>query len=115
MRKLKIENLAPGMVLSKPLLDPNGKTLLGAGATLTDKIVARVASMNVAMVFVEGDPQSEEEIHRPAVGYLSQNKTRQELLDQVDRKFRNALSDPLMVELKHCITARITANTPEHP
>ena len=107
MRKLSPEALEADMVLAKPLVGPDGKVLLGAGAAISARLCERIAAMDIAYVYVEGDPQNPDEEDRPTIGYPSMNKSRAEVLREIDERFKDCMSDPVMAQIKKCVVMKI--------
>ena len=66
-RFLPLAQVEPGMVLSDDLLDAYGKTLLPAGATLTQDILARLPGHGVASLPIAVPEQPKAPIDRDAV------------------------------------------------
>ena len=62
---LPLTQVNPGMILAKPVVDDQGRTLCGAGTVLTDKMVARIERMGISVVHVQSDEKlSEEEFQK---------------------------------------------------
>ncbi|MDD2421364.1 MAG: HD-GYP domain-containing protein [Heliobacteriaceae bacterium] len=53
MRKVSLKNTKPGMILARGIYNPDGRTLLGAGITLTDPFIARLKELQIPAVFIK--------------------------------------------------------------
>ena len=56
MQKLPLKLLKPGMVLGRAVLNENGIPLISENTGLTDKLIARLENMKIAIVMVKGCP-----------------------------------------------------------
>lgn len=56
MPRLPLSDVPAHSVLAEPILDSQGRTLLGAGAELSPGLLKRLARWNVLEVTVTGDP-----------------------------------------------------------
>ena len=56
MQKIPLSLAKAGFVLAKPVLRDNGMVLVAEGTELTEALLARLASMEVASLTVEGAP-----------------------------------------------------------
>ena len=98
MRKISVQDANPGDVLSQPVINEKGMTLLPKGATLTIALVNRLRGWGIRDIEVEGDDP-----HAPPP------KSIPELLDELDHRFRGREGNPLMMELKAIIREQILA------
>lgn len=114
MRKLTPDKIEADMVLAKPIEDSDGKVLLGTGATISTRLISRIAEMDIPFIYVEGDPESSQEEDKPPVGYLSTDMSLEEILKDLDWKFKKAQNDPVMREIKSCIAQRLKAALSEN-
>ncbi|KAB2953359.1 HD-GYP domain-containing protein [Heliorestis acidaminivorans] len=53
MRKISIEQLTPGMILARSLYSSDGKTLLGAGITVSAPFIKRLQKIGIPAVFIK--------------------------------------------------------------
>lgn len=93
MPKALVENLKPGMKLSKPVLNEGGMVLLGAGAELTSAGIQRLINMNIESVSVEGASVP--------------SKSKEVMLAELDARFRKTEDEPYMAGLKRLLQEHI--------
>jgi hypothetical protein len=74
------------MKLSKPVTNEAGMILLGEGTELTNALITRLENMNVQSVHVEGASM-------PA-------KPKEEMLAELDARFKKTENEPYMATLK---------------
>ena len=86
MKKVLIEKLKPGAKLAKPVVNDAGMILIGEGTVLSDTHINRLQNMSIGSVFVEGTAG-------PA-------KTREEVIAELDARFRKTENEPYMATLK---------------
>ncbi len=89
----------PGMVLARDICREDavaGPPICGKGMTLTVSLIERLKRMGVQTIIVEGRPVRMED-----------DKTQEELLDDLDRRFRKVADDPLTGNLKEIYRAYI--------
>lgn len=55
MRRILLENIAPGMKLAKPLYNADGMVLLNAGIELRDRFIDRLKELDVTYVYIEDE------------------------------------------------------------
>ena len=86
MPRVPIEELTPGMILSRPIVNDNGIALIAERSELTEVLIAKIRDMNISSVFVAGTgrPAGEKELQ----------------LRNIEDKFKNAGDDPYMMILK---------------
>jgi hypothetical protein len=58
MPRVVPDSLQAGMILSKPVVNANGVTLVMEGTELTDSMVEKIREMDVDYVYVKGAPLS---------------------------------------------------------
>lgn len=85
MRKVTPGQLETGMVLAKPILRGN-MVFLNEGAVLTDSSIARIETMGIDSIFIEGRAE--------------QSIPRDKALALLDKRFTNTMDDPLMAHIK---------------
>ncbi|MBF0558142.1 MAG: hypothetical protein HQL08_05130 [Nitrospirae bacterium] len=86
MKRVLIDRLKPGMKLAKPVVNDAGMILIGEGTLLTGTHINRLENMSISSVFVEGTSG-------PA-------KTKEELIAELDARFRKTEDEPYMSTLK---------------
>lgn len=86
MLKVPVSSLKRGMKLAKPILNEGGMILFGAGTELTDTHIQRLEGMNISTVFIEGSSTPE--------------KSKEEMLSELDARFKKTEGEPLMAMLK---------------
>ncbi|WHZ24046.1 MAG: hypothetical protein OJF47_003158 [Nitrospira sp.] len=82
MRRVVLEELTPGMVLAKPIINTAGLVVLAAGAELDEATLSRLQHLGTASVFVEGEAGD------------ASGKTLAELEAELDHRFRLVNDDP---------------------
>ena len=95
MIKIYADQLEAGMKLAKPIMAGSGIVLLSAGMELSASWIERLQDMSVESVYIEGtapNPVSKEEI-----------------LLQVDKKFKNVENKPYMALLKKAVQKHIVS------
>jgi hypothetical protein len=81
------------MVLAKPITNEAGMVMLSEGTTLTDGLKKRIGSMEIAHVFVEGDAPN--------------TKSRDEMLSDLETRFRKTGQAKYMESIKKVLKTRI--------
>lgn len=92
MQKIPISLAAAGMVLAKEIRkddDDISPPICGKGVALTESLISRLERMGVQAVTVEGHPVRTDD-----------DKSVDELLQGLDRRFSKVEGDPLMMNLK---------------
>lgn len=93
MQKIPIALSQPGMTLAKDVIrpdNPNGPPLCGKGVELTAPLLMRLQNMGVQSLIVEGHPLWQEG-----------DKTLEELLADLDRRFSKVADQPRMQTIKN--------------
>ncbi|MFZ5774240.1 MAG: hypothetical protein ACOY3Z_01975 [Thermodesulfobacteriota bacterium] len=103
MQRILTAQAAPGMVLAKEVLTPEGRVLCGKGTELSDALIGRLRQMEIMDVTVEGHP-----IH------VEGEKPLKELLAEVDYRFSKVEDVAPLMYLKKRIKERIAGISP-HP
>ena len=88
MQKIPLMRAKAGMVLARDVFrndSPVGMPICGKHTVLSDTLVARLTSLNVTSVYVEGHPVWEDG-DRPL----------EDMLHELDRRFEKVRNDPLM-------------------
>jgi hypothetical protein len=103
MITLSLGRLKQGMVLAEPVHNFQGVLLLDAGAELTDKNIQILKSWGVTKISVEGESKREKN------GDAERgNEVRTDIEKELNKKFSDVLSDPVMMEIM-----RVAANVLE--
>ncbi len=92
MQKIPITLSQPGMILAKDVIrpdNPNGPPLCGKGVELTAPLIMRLQNMGIQSLIVEGHPLWQEG-----------DKTLDELLSDLDRRFSKVAGQPRMKIIK---------------
>jgi hypothetical protein len=66
MRKVPLQDVEDGMILSEPLTGASGNVLMGKGIPLRASIIPRLQAWGVTHVCIEGDPSPEELAQSPS-------------------------------------------------
>jgi tetraacyldisaccharide-1-P 4'-kinase len=87
--RVAVENIEPGMVLSRPVLNAGGMVMIGENTGLTAELIEKIRNMGVTTVSVKG---------------LSQGSgSKEEALLRVEERFRNVGDESHMELLKTLI------------
>lgn len=106
MSMMRIGELQPGMILSQPLQDLAGRTLLKEGAELTARYIERIRKWGFEAVAVEGDDDGPRELP-PAVGYPAAGRSWEEVKAEIERRFSKSGDDPILNRLKETVLTRV--------
>jgi len=93
MQKIPISLAQSGMMLAKDVVraeNPNGPPICGKGVELTDSLIDRLRNMGIQSVTVQGHPV-----------WMEGDKTLDEMLKDLDRRFSRVADDPLTGKLKN--------------
>lgn len=93
MPKIPVENLKPGMKLARAVENDSGMVLMGAGTELTYSTIERLSTMNISGVFIEGSTEP--------------TKTKEEMLSELDARFKKTENEPHMADLKRVMQEHI--------
>ncbi len=92
MQRIPIMLALPGMVLAREICRQDGACgppICGKGMTLTLSFIERLKKMGVQTITVEGNPVQ-----------VEGGRTPEDLLRDLDRRFRKVAADPLTGKLK---------------
>ncbi len=89
MARISIEQVQPGMKLSKPIMNDAGLLLFSENTILTESHINRLRDMGLTSIYVEGD-------HTPKVPL-------EEALRIIEERFSLNKDNPLMTMLKRTI------------
>ncbi len=92
MQKIPLNIAQPGMVLAKPVARPDGMVVAAPGTELSEALLARIESMGIDKVTVEGAPV---DMDGPA-GDTAFDKR----LERMDHVFRRYAGDKWMTQIK---------------
>lgn len=92
MKKVSIDDINDGMVLSRDVCGMNGNVILNAGTMMSQAIGRRLRNWGIGYVFVEG---TEEKQGEPGTSSVSPEK----LLTHLTEKFSGTLENPYMQAL----------------
>lgn len=114
MRLVSIKNCQPGMIAAKPIFTETGKVLIGEGVALTARMISSLKKLNVSLIYIK-DKATEDlqigdsipfEVRVEAAaaindtfrelnqgGNSSRNSVRYVRVDQLQRVFKNLLSE----------------------
>jgi hypothetical protein len=93
LQRIPVDELKPGMVVARAITNDSGMVLLSEGTELTDSLITRLNRMDLRSIFVAG---------APATG-----KSREEMLEELDARFRKTEKEPHMGLIKSIIKDRI--------
>jgi hypothetical protein len=88
-----MNDLVPGAVLLRPVVNKNGLVLIAEGTELTDSLIDRIRGMGVNSIHVRGAKKA--------------LPPRNEMLADLDRRFSKAESEPYMSIIKNAISDHI--------
>jgi hypothetical protein len=95
MQVIPIALSAPDMVIARDVCD-GGRVLCGKGIKLTDSLIRRLRQLGVESIAVEGHPVK-----------IEGEKSVDELLQALDRRFRRVGDNPLMAQIRDMYRERI--------
>lgn len=93
MPKTPINDLEPGMKLTRQVLNENGMVLLSEDTELTEAIIEKLKDMNVEGVYVKGLSKPE--------------KPKEEVLSELYKRFEKVEHEPYMDMLKKVLREHI--------
>ncbi len=100
MQTIPITLADASMILARDVKkpeNPDGPPICGKGMALTGQLIERLKLMGIQMVVVEGHPV-----------WMEGDKTVEEQLALLDRRFAKVCQEPLMAKLKEIYRAYIT-------
>ncbi len=92
MKKIAVENIEDGMVLSREVCNSSGNTLVSKGTALTAALGRRLKNWGIHYVYIEGEELSTEE---SSIVYNSPEELKEHLLS----KFSSVMENPIMEKL----------------
>ena len=94
MINLNIDDIKPGMILARPVRNPQGVLLLEAGARISKKNIRIFKSWGVHEATIKGRMSPAED--RPGDG---QYRVKESVELELKEKFSDVLDDPVMAEI----------------
>lgn len=98
MQQILTAMATEGMVLAKEVETPEGRVLCGKGTVLSEGVIARLRSMDIQHITVEGHPVQEEG-----------EKSLEEELAELDQRFSRVTDVAPLMYLKKRLRARLIA------
>lgn len=92
MQRIPIYQAKPGMILAKEVRkddDEISPPICGKGIVLTESLLSRLERMGIQALSVEGHPVK-----------MEGDKSVDELLAALDKRFSKVMDDPIMIKLK---------------
>ncbi len=102
MQKIPLMRAAADMVLARDVFrgdNPSGMPICGKGTVLTDSLIARFELLDIQSVYVEGHPLWEDG-----------DTTLDDVLCDLDRRFKKVADDPLTTKLYNVYKAYLTTS-----
>ncbi len=92
MKKIAVENIEDGMVLSKEICNSSGNILISKDTSLTAALGRRLKNWGIRYVFIQGEEQSTEELNIVC-------SSPEELKTHLLSKFSSVMQNPIMENL----------------
>ncbi|OAJ72318.1 histidine kinase [Brevibacillus sp. SKDU10] len=89
MRLLSITRCETGMKLARSIYNSNGTILVGNGVTLTQRMIARLAEMNIHSIYIEDDDTAD-----ILIDDIISDETRREAMGFIHKSFETFREDP---------------------
>jgi hypothetical protein len=102
MQLVSVATLSPGQVLAAPVTNSGGAILCPAGFTLTESAISRLRNAGIEFASIEGDAGG------------GDDAATQARLESLEKRF-GGVSDPLLLELKDAVAARLHSIPPASP
>ena len=109
MINLSIDDIKPGMILARPVRNPQGVLLLEAGARITKKNIRIFKSWGVNEAAIEGKMT---ETQSP-IGD-TELRVKESVEKQLREKFSEVLDDPVMLVIFHAAGKLLTRDLPNN-
>ncbi|HTZ17626.1 MAG TPA: hypothetical protein VMB78_04225 [Dissulfurispiraceae bacterium] len=93
MQRIPVSDLKAGMVLAKAVINESGMVLLSEGTTLTDSLITRLGRMDLTHVAIEG--------------VSATDKSKEQMLSELEQRFKKTGNERHMDVIKSVIRARI--------
>lgn len=95
MQKINLSLAKPGMKLGRTLVNKQNMVVCAKGTELTAGIIDRLEQMQINQLTVEGHPVEGLE-----------EKTVEQLKEEINKRFRKVANDPVMQEIKNIFLRR---------
>ena len=92
MKRVSVENIEDGMILSKDVCGPSGNILLSSGTQISAAIGRRLKNWGIFQVTVEGEEHSQEADESAQI-------SPEELRAHLKYKFEGRLDNPVMKKI----------------
>ena len=92
MKKVSVENIEAGMVLSKDVASTSGNVLLGKGTALNPAMGRRLKNWGIFFVYIEGEEESEAQEETATI-------SPEEVKKQLEEKFSGVLDSLVMKKI----------------
>jgi len=92
MPRIPVDKLEPGMKLKKPVMR-GSMVLLGEGTELNDNWIQKIKDMEIGSVYIDGPSQM--------------SVPKDEMMAQLDKRFRNVADKPYMSVIKKLVQEHI--------
>ncbi|GMU91551.1 MAG: hypothetical protein AMXMBFR4_06090 [Candidatus Hydrogenedentota bacterium] len=102
MQMVSVATLAPGQVVAAPVTNSGGAILCPAGFTLTESAISRLQNAGIEFVSIQGDAAT------------CENAAAHVRLENLEKRF-SRVSDPILLELKDAVAARLNSALPSSP
>jgi len=93
MPRIPIDKVMPGMCLAEPVTNEIGLVLINEGTVLNETLIEKLKKMNLNSLKIKGEPQ-------PVV-------SKEEMLTELDERFKIVESKPYMATIKKIIKEHI--------
>ncbi len=93
MPRIPIDKIMPGMCLAEPVTNENGLVLINEGTVLNETLIEKLKKMKLDSLKIKGENQ-------PVI-------SKEEVLKELDDKFKSVESKPYMATIKKIIKEHI--------
>jgi hypothetical protein len=100
MGRTAVENIVPGMKLAKPITNQSGMVMLGENTELNPFLIEKIKDMGITSVYIYGVAKT--------------LAPKEEVLAQLDERFRSVETQPYMGQLKKALQDHIEGMYEEH-
>ncbi|TLY16970.1 MAG: hypothetical protein E6K67_08850 [Nitrospirae bacterium] len=99
MKRVPLQEVAPGMVLVKPVTNSAGHVVVAAGMTLNEPLITHLERLGKAAVYVEGAPDG------------GASKSFEELEGELAGRFRKVKGEPQLARIHEAIRQFLKSQT----
>jgi hypothetical protein len=92
MKKIPVDQVQDGMVLSRDICGPSGNILLSKGTVISSALGRRLKNWGIATVVVEGEEESEQQ-------QTEINVSAEELKSQMQNVFSDVINNQIMKKI----------------